>query len=158
MRDLMILYQDFYNANELFKLLSESATFLGGEIGNPDCWFVPPTFIHKYWFLCPNHRPKKRMDNLVDIVVGMGQDMIKLMMERKSMYIERDRYADYFPSIDDNNNNNNNNITQTKLSSPSEQYQQQDEIMNNSLSFDGFSENDFPLSKFIINNNNNNKR
>ncbi|CAO3629839.1 unnamed protein product [Cunninghamella blakesleeana] len=157
MRDLMIIYQDFYNANELFKLLSESATFLGGEIGNPDCWFVPPAFIHKYWFLCPSHRPKKRMDNLVDIVVGMGQDMIKLMMERKSMYIERDRYADYFPTINDTNENNNNNITQTKLSPPSEQYQQQDEIISNSLSFDGFSENDFPLSKFIVNNNNNKK-
>ncbi|KAI9300284.1 hypothetical protein BJ944DRAFT_244344 [Cunninghamella echinulata] len=151
MRDLMILYQDFYNANELFKLLSESASFLGGEIGNPDCWFVPPSFIHQYWFLCPNHRPKKRMDNLVDIVVGMGQDMIKMMMERKSMYNDRDRYADYFPTINDSNNNNNN--TQTNLSSPSSsepyQQQQQDELMNHSLSFDGFSENDFPLNSFV---------
>ncbi|ORZ04620.1 hypothetical protein BCR42DRAFT_457132 [Absidia repens] len=97
MRDLMILFQDFYNGNELFDLLLASATFLGGDVSNPDNWMVAPSFLHQYWFLCPNHRPH-RLDNLVDIVVGMGQDMIKMMMERKAMYFERDRFNDYFPS------------------------------------------------------------
>ncbi|KAG0167277.1 hypothetical protein DFQ28_004352 [Apophysomyces sp. BC1034] len=96
MRDHMIVFQDFYDANELFNYLLESATFLGGELGNPDCWFVSPNFLSKYWFLCPNHKPQ-RMDNVVDIMVQLGQRMIQMMFERKQMYIQRERYAEYFP-------------------------------------------------------------
>ncbi|KAI8334817.1 hypothetical protein BC941DRAFT_515553 [Chlamydoabsidia padenii] len=124
MRDLMILFQDFYNANELFDLLVESATFLGGDISNPDCWIVPPCFIHKFWFLCPNHRPD-RVDNLVEIVVGLGQEMLQMMMERKAMYLERDRFADYFPSDDP---------------SPPQ---------DNRMSFDAFVGNDFSLDDMM---------
>ncbi|GAN08383.1 hypothetical protein MAM1_0201c07893 [Mucor ambiguus] len=96
LRDHMILFQDFYNANELFDYLAESSVFLGGELGNPDSWFVPPNFFKRYWFLCPNHK-HKRMDNAVEIMVNLGKKMIDLMAQRKQMYIERDLYADYFP-------------------------------------------------------------
>jgi hypothetical protein len=125
MRDLMIIFQDFYNANELFDLLVESSTFLGGDVGNPDCWIVPPSFLHKFWFLCPNHRPN-RLDNLVDIVVGLGQEMLQMMMERKAMYLERDRFADHFPS------------------DGPEHPVQEDKA---GLSFDSFVGNDFSLGK-----------
>ncbi|KAI8388224.1 uncharacterized protein BYT42DRAFT_559316 [Radiomyces spectabilis] len=97
MRDHMILFQDFYDANELFDFLIDSAIFLGGELGNPDCWFVPPSFLSKYWFLCPNHKPE-RMDNAVEIMVELGQQMIKHMFQRKQMYIQREQYPDYFPN------------------------------------------------------------
>ncbi|CAO3595982.1 unnamed protein product [Absidia cylindrospora] len=93
MRDMMILYQDFYNANELFDLLMGSAMFLGGELENSDCWMVPPEFLHKFWFLCPNHRPQ-RLDNLTEMAVDMGQKMIKMMMERKAMHFDNGRFGD----------------------------------------------------------------
>lgn len=96
LRDHMILFQDFYDANDLFDYLAESSVFLGGELGNPDSWFVPPNFFKRYWFLCPNHK-HKRMDNAVEIMVNLGKKMIDLMAQRKQMYIERDQYADYFP-------------------------------------------------------------
>ncbi|KAI8644766.1 hypothetical protein BD408DRAFT_441533 [Parasitella parasitica] len=96
LRDHMILFQDFYDANELFGYLAESSVFLGGELGNTDSWFVPPNFFKKYWFLCPNHK-HKRMDNTAEIMVTLGKKMIDLMAQRKQMYIERERYADYFP-------------------------------------------------------------
>lgn len=92
----MILFQDFYDANELFKYLSESSLFLGGDLGNPDSWFVPPSFFRRYWFLCANHK-RDRMDNIVDILAGLGKHMIELMGERKKMYIEREHYASFFP-------------------------------------------------------------
>lgn len=96
LRDHMILFQDFYNANDLFDYLAESSVFLGGELGNPDSWFVPPSFFKRYWFLCPNHK-HKRMDNAAEIMVTLGKKMIDLMAQRKQMYIEREHYADYFP-------------------------------------------------------------
>jgi hypothetical protein len=94
----MILYQDFYDANELFDYLAESSVFLGGELGNPDSWFVPPNFFKKYWFLCPNHK-HDRMDNAVEIMVNLGKKMIQLMATRKQMYIEREQYAEFFPIV-----------------------------------------------------------
>lgn len=96
LRDHMILYQDFYDANELFAYLAESSVFLGGEIGNPDSWFVPPSFFKRYWFLCPNHK-HDRMDNTVELMVSLGKSMIQLMTERKQMYIERELYSEHFP-------------------------------------------------------------
>ncbi|KAL0086484.1 hypothetical protein J3Q64DRAFT_1677467 [Phycomyces blakesleeanus] len=84
MRDHMIMFQDYYDANELFDYLVESAMFLGGEMGNPDCWFVSPQFLGQYWFLCPNHTPQ-RMDNAVEIMRMLGQRMMSMMMERKEM-------------------------------------------------------------------------
>jgi hypothetical protein len=96
LRDHMILFQDFYNANDLFEYLAESSVFLGGELGNPDSWFVPSNFFRRYWFLCPNHK-RDRMDNAVDILVDLGKHMIQLMTQRKQMYIERELYAEHFP-------------------------------------------------------------
>ncbi|KAI9004874.1 hypothetical protein CLU79DRAFT_782162 [Phycomyces nitens] len=84
MRDHMIMFQDYYDANELFDYLVSSAMFLGGEMGNPDCWFVSPQFFGQYWFLCPNHTPE-RMDNAVEIMRMLGQRMMATMMERKEM-------------------------------------------------------------------------
>ncbi|KAI8988060.1 hypothetical protein BDF20DRAFT_910601 [Mycotypha africana] len=95
MRDYMIIFQDFYNANELFNLLLDSAMFIGGELGNPDCWFVPPGFLRKYWFLCPNSTPT-RPDNSVELAVFNAQKMIKLLKRRKEMYIKRDHYPNHF--------------------------------------------------------------
>lgn len=91
----MILFQDFYNANELFSTLLDSAMFIGGELGNPDCWFVPPNFIRKYWFLCPNHRPT-RPDNSVELAVFFAQKMLDSLRRRKEMYIMRDQNLQYF--------------------------------------------------------------
>lgn len=95
MRDFMIIFQDFYDANELFNFLLESAMFIGGELGNPDCWFVPPNFIRKYWFLCPNYRPT-RPDNSVELAVFFAQRMLDSLKRRKEMYIMRDKHMEYF--------------------------------------------------------------
>lgn len=97
LRDHMILYQDFYNANELFAYLAENSVFLGGEIGNPDSWFVPPSFFKRYWFLCPNHK-HDRTDNSVESMANLGQSMIQFMTSRKQMYIERDLHSEHFPT------------------------------------------------------------
>ncbi|KAI8642752.1 hypothetical protein BD408DRAFT_443134 [Parasitella parasitica] len=101
MRDFMIIFQDFYDANELFNFLLESAMFIGGELGNPDCWFVPPNFIRKYWFLCPHYRPT-RPDNSVEVAVFFAQKMIDSLKRRKEMYIMRDKHMEYFlqPTLD----------------------------------------------------------
>ncbi|KAG1445628.1 hypothetical protein G6F56_009847 [Rhizopus delemar] len=97
MRDSMILFQDYYDSNELFNFLIEHAVFIGGELGNPDCWFVPPEFISNYWFLCPSYRPM-RLDNSVEIAVGFAQKMVtSTLKKRKEMYIQRDQYQDAFP-------------------------------------------------------------
>ncbi|KAI8090133.1 uncharacterized protein B0P05DRAFT_594484 [Gilbertella persicaria] len=97
MRDYMIIFQDFYDANELFNFLIESAMFIGGELGNPDCWFVPPSFISKYWFLCPNYKPT-RPDNSVEFAVFLAQRMLNRLKRRKELYIMRDLNPDLFPS------------------------------------------------------------
>ncbi|KAI8879488.1 hypothetical protein K501DRAFT_146722, partial [Backusella circina FSU 941] len=96
MRDHMILFQDYYNANELFDYLTKNSVFLGGEVGNPDSWFVPPSFFKRYWFLCPNHKPE-RMDNAVEIMVDLGKSMAQVLSKRKEMYIQRDKYKNVFP-------------------------------------------------------------
>lgn len=96
LRDLMILYQDYYDANELFIYLAESAVFLGGEVGNPDAWFVPPSFYKRYWFLCPNHK-YERTDKKVETMFDLGQSLIQFMTLRKQMYINRDLYREHFP-------------------------------------------------------------
>ncbi|OBZ86534.1 hypothetical protein A0J61_05413 [Choanephora cucurbitarum] len=96
MRDNMILFQDFYDTNELFNFLIESALFVGGELGNPDCWFVPPSFISKYWFLCPSHKPI-RPDNSVDYAVFLAQRMLDRLKRRKELYVMRDSNLSLFP-------------------------------------------------------------
>ena len=96
LRDHMIIFQDFYDANELFGYLQESSVFLGGELGNPDSWFVPPNFFKRYWFLCPNHK-RDRLDNAVEALVNLGKHMMQLMAQRKQMYIDREQYAEFFP-------------------------------------------------------------
>ncbi|KAI7904175.1 uncharacterized protein BX663DRAFT_504178 [Cokeromyces recurvatus] len=98
MRDYMIIFQDFYDTNELFRFLLESAVFIGGELGNPDCWFVPPSFIAKYWFLCPNYKPT-RPDNSVELAVFFAERMLDSLKKRKAMYIMRDHYSDYFMPV-----------------------------------------------------------
>ncbi|KAI9494383.1 hypothetical protein BDB00DRAFT_938376 [Zychaea mexicana] len=97
MRDHMILFQDFYNVDDMLITLIENAVFTGGEIGNPDCWLVPKRFLVKYWFLLPNHRPKKRTDDAVETVVNFGQQMMQMLVERKQMYIDREQYPAHFP-------------------------------------------------------------
>ncbi|KAI9322237.1 hypothetical protein BX666DRAFT_1873953 [Dichotomocladium elegans] len=99
MRDQMILFQDYYDANELFSFLFNSSMFLGGSPGNQDHWFVPPSFLRKYWFLCPNQKPPNRMDNSVDIVVYLGQRLEEMMAIRRQMYLNREKYAEHFPEV-----------------------------------------------------------
>jgi len=99
MRDRMILFRDFYDANDLFTMLLECSFFLGGQIADPDCWYVPPAFLKKYWFLCPNHLPMRRADNSLEIMINVGQRMTDKLWERKAMHTEREKYEDQFPEI-----------------------------------------------------------
>ncbi|KAI7854055.1 hypothetical protein BDC45DRAFT_569598 [Circinella umbellata] len=103
LRDHMILFQDFYDVDDMFDILVENAVFTGGEIGNPDCWLVPKRFLVKYWFLLPNHRPHKRTDDAVETVVNFGQQMLQMLNERKQMYINREQYSTHFPKQFDEN-------------------------------------------------------
>ncbi|KAI8141040.1 hypothetical protein BJV82DRAFT_620586 [Fennellomyces sp. T-0311] len=102
MRDQMILFQDYYDANELFNFLIASAMFLGGAPGNQNNWFIPPSFLRKYWFLCPNHKPQ-RLDNAVEIAVYLSQRMQEMLVIRKQMYFEREKYAEHFPAMIEEN-------------------------------------------------------
>ncbi|KAI7887383.1 hypothetical protein K492DRAFT_232854 [Lichtheimia hyalospora FSU 10163] len=99
LRDHMIIFQDFYDADDLFTTLVEQAVFTGSELGDPDCWTVPRSFVLKYWFLLPNHRPAKRTDDIVDIVVDSCQRMLKHFVDHRiPMYMHhRDQYPDQFP-------------------------------------------------------------
>ena len=97
MRDQMIMFQDYYDANELFNMLYSSAMFLGGCPGNQDNWFVPPSFLRKYWFLCPSTKPQ-RLDNSVEIAVYLSQRLQRVLHFRKQMYYEREKYIEHFPS------------------------------------------------------------
>ncbi|KAI9025188.1 hypothetical protein CLU79DRAFT_886190 [Phycomyces nitens] len=98
MRDLMIVYQDFYDADQMFKLVIGSALFLGGDLGNLDSWLVAPTFIEKYWFLCSFNIGVLRLDNSVDYSVQIAKNMINLLStERKYMYINRELFKEHFP-------------------------------------------------------------
>ncbi|CAO3622639.1 unnamed protein product [Cunninghamella blakesleeana] len=108
MRDHMIMFQGYYDANALFSFLISQSVFLGGDLGNPDCWFVPPSFFQTYWFLMPNHRPR-RMDNAIEIAVNQGRTLSRMLFQRKKMYLQRDRFADYFPPIKDNIDDDDNN-------------------------------------------------
>ena len=103
MRDHMILFQDFYDADDLFNTLIENAVFTGPDLGNPDNWLVPKRFLAKYWFLLPNHRPQKRTDDAVETAVNFGQKMLEMLMDRKEMYIRREDYPSYFPKQCDEN-------------------------------------------------------
>ncbi|KAG0173794.1 hypothetical protein DFQ28_008126 [Apophysomyces sp. BC1034] len=96
MRDHMILFQDYYDANALFNSLIESAMFMGGEFGNPDCWFVPPSFLRQYWFLCPNHKAE-RIDNMEELATSVAQKISHRLQERKQMYNQRESYPEIFP-------------------------------------------------------------
>lgn len=99
MRDRMIIFRDYYDANELFTCLLESSFFLGGQIADPDCWYVPPTFLKKFWFLCPNHLPMRRADNSLEIMINLGTRMTDKLWERKGMHLERTKYKDEFPEV-----------------------------------------------------------
>ncbi|KAI8578337.1 hypothetical protein K450DRAFT_247437 [Umbelopsis ramanniana AG] len=99
MRDRMIIFRDLYDANELFTVLLESSFFLGGQIGDPDCWYVPPSFLKKFWYLCPNHLPMRRADNSMEIMINLGHRMTEKLWERKGMHTEREKYVDHFPAI-----------------------------------------------------------
>ncbi|KAI9277430.1 hypothetical protein BY458DRAFT_504960 [Sporodiniella umbellata] len=95
-RDLMIVFQDYYDSNELFNYLIEHAVFIGGELANPDCWFVPPEFISRYWFFCPSYHPA-RYDNSVETAISYSQKLLQSLKQRKEMYIRRDQHHDAFP-------------------------------------------------------------
>ncbi|KAI8093258.1 uncharacterized protein BX664DRAFT_357716 [Halteromyces radiatus] len=103
-RDHMIVFQGYYDANALFSFLIKQSVFLGGELGNPDCWFVPPSFFQTYWFLMPNHRPR-RIDNAIEMAVTQGRTLSRMMFQRKKMYLDREKFADYFPPINNNGDN-----------------------------------------------------
>lgn len=99
MRDYMIIFQDYYDANEIFNFLLDQAMFMGGELGNPDCWFIPPAFISKWWFICPNSRPM-RTDGAIQVARWVAAKMMESLKDRKWMYLERERYSDKFPQPD----------------------------------------------------------
>ncbi|KAI8874965.1 hypothetical protein K501DRAFT_234325 [Backusella circina FSU 941] len=100
MRDYMIIFQDYYDANEIFNFLLDQAMFMGGELGNPDCWFIPPAFISKWWFICPNSRPM-RTDGAIQVARWVAAKMMESLKSRKWMYLERERYLDRFPQPDE---------------------------------------------------------
>ncbi|OAD80462.1 basic-leucine zipper transcription factor [Phycomyces blakesleeanus NRRL 1555(-)] len=98
MRDLMIIYQDFYDADQMFKMVIDSALFLGGDLGNLDAWMVGPSFLERYWFLCSFQIGVIRLDNSANYAIKIAKNMINLLLtERKNMYLHRDLFEDCFP-------------------------------------------------------------
>lgn len=53
-RDRMILFQDYYNADECFQILTQNTVFIGGDIRENDNWQIDPQFSSKFWFLSYN--------------------------------------------------------------------------------------------------------
>ncbi|CAO3590384.1 unnamed protein product [Absidia cylindrospora] len=46
----------------------------------------------------PNHRPR-RIDNAIEMAVAQGRTLSRMMFQRKKMYLQREKFADYFPPI-----------------------------------------------------------
>jgi hypothetical protein len=47
----MIIFQDYYNMDDCFTLLTENTIFIGGDIRDKRNWVVRPEFSTKLWFL-----------------------------------------------------------------------------------------------------------
>jgi hypothetical protein len=41
----------------------------------------------------------RRVDNAIEIAVMQGQTLSRMMFQRKKMYLQRDKFADYFPPL-----------------------------------------------------------
>ncbi|KAI9482611.1 hypothetical protein BDB00DRAFT_741081, partial [Zychaea mexicana] len=51
LRDRMILFQGFYDPDEVFELLSTRTMFIGGDPRDTRNWVPDPKFSERYWFL-----------------------------------------------------------------------------------------------------------
>lgn len=114
MRDWLIIYKDFYDAEDLFMLLMETALFKGGQIGDPDCWYVPDIFLQKYWFILPNHTAPRCVDEAQRaLLYASARHMLNKLDDRKRAYIQRSNSltaaAAAAAAANTNKYNNNNN-------------------------------------------------
>ncbi|KAI8366652.1 uncharacterized protein BYT42DRAFT_485564, partial [Radiomyces spectabilis] len=50
LRDRMILFQEFYDLDDCFQLLTTETLFLGGDIRDNRNWVMPKSFTDKFWF------------------------------------------------------------------------------------------------------------
>lgn len=49
------------------------------------------------------------MDNAIEIAVMQGQTLSRMMFQRKKMYLQREKFADYFPPLHLINHSNDEN-------------------------------------------------
>lgn len=94
-------------------LLMETALFKGGQIGDPDCWYVPDIFLQKYWFILPNHTAPRCVDEAQRaLLYASARHMLNKLDDRKRAYIQRSNSltaAAAAAAANTNKYNNNNN-------------------------------------------------
>ncbi|KAG1126166.1 hypothetical protein G6F42_008055 [Rhizopus arrhizus] len=50
-RDRMILFQDYYDADDCFQYLAQTVLFTGGDVRNIKNWTLHPDYSSKFWFI-----------------------------------------------------------------------------------------------------------
>jgi hypothetical protein len=61
----MILYQDYYNIDECFQLLTQNTVFMGGDVRDIKNWIVAPQYSLKFWFIS-HHLDERQYDDSLD--------------------------------------------------------------------------------------------
>lgn len=47
----MILFQDYYDADDCFQYLAQTILFTGGDVRNMKNWVFHPDYSSKFWFI-----------------------------------------------------------------------------------------------------------
>ncbi|KAI7861076.1 hypothetical protein BDC45DRAFT_493477 [Circinella umbellata] len=126
LRDRMILFQDYYDPEEVFELLSTKTKFIGGDTRDSRNWVPDPKFSERYWFLSHQlvdyHSGEGALiPEFIDAIIASQREketkMKRLKKEKEEQ--ERLRKEETNAKKPSNNNNNNNHTTTTSNNSTS---------------------------------------
>jgi hypothetical protein len=65
-RDRLILFQDYYNADECFQALIQSTIFIGGDVRDAQNWKTDPGYTMKFWFVS-HHLFDQSLEDYLDL-------------------------------------------------------------------------------------------
>ncbi|KAI8878979.1 hypothetical protein K501DRAFT_194659 [Backusella circina FSU 941] len=84
-RDRLILFQDYYNADECFQALIQSTIFIGGDVRDAQNWKSDPSYSMKFWFVS-HHLFDQSLEDYLDLktVTSILEDYYSNDREDKS--------------------------------------------------------------------------
>ena len=79
LRDRMILFQEYYDVDEVFELLTTKTRFIGGDTRDARNWVPDPKFSERYWFLSHqllDHHPGEcaLIPEFIDAIIASQRD------------------------------------------------------------------------------------